>query len=103
MVYYKWGQGNRHTTFALEDKVDTGNRFFIQKNREVLDYDNFGSVHDKLSILGAEAVIETIHIINSGNFTLQGLGMLWLHLLPKINKGKNWLNPLDKLVLILIT
>lgn len=57
------------TTFALEDKVDTGN-IFIQKKLEILDKDNFGTVHDKLSVLGAEVVIETVDLIESGSFTL---------------------------------
>jgi methionyl-tRNA formyltransferase len=57
------------TTFALADKVDIGN-IFIQKKIEILDKDNFGTIHDKLSIIGAEAVIETIDLINSGNFIL---------------------------------
>jgi methionyl-tRNA formyltransferase len=73
------------TTFALEDKVDTGN-IFIQKKLEILDNDNFGAVHDKLSILGAEAVMETIELINSGNFTLQDQDDTLASPAPKINK-----------------
>ena len=73
------------TTFALEDKVDTGN-IFIQKRIEVLDEDNFGSVHDKLSVIGAEVVIETIDLINSGNFILQYQDDTQASLAPKINK-----------------
>jgi methionyl-tRNA formyltransferase len=73
------------TTFALEDKVDTGN-IFIQKKIEILDKDNFGTVHDKLSIIGAEAVIETIDLINSGKFTLQDQDDNLASHAPKINK-----------------
>ena len=73
------------TTFALEDKVDTGN-IFIQKKIEILDKDNFGVVHDKLSIIGAEAVIETIDLINSGKFTLQDQDDTLASPAPKINK-----------------
>ena len=73
------------TTFALEDKVDTGN-IFIQKKIEVLDDDNFGSIHDKLSIIGADAVIETIDLINSGSFTLQDQEDTLASPAPKINK-----------------
>jgi methionyl-tRNA formyltransferase len=73
------------TTFALEDKVDTGN-IFIQKKIEILDKDNFGAVHDKLSIIGAETVIETIDLINSGNFTLQDQDDTLASPAPKINK-----------------
>lgn len=73
------------TTFALEDKVDTGN-IFIQKKIEILDKDNFGTVHDKLSIIGAELVIETIDLINSDNFTLQDQDVTLASPAPKINK-----------------
>ena len=73
------------TTFALEDKVDTGN-IFIQKKIEILDNDNFGAIHDKLSIIGAGAVIETIDLINLGNFTLQDQDSTLASPAPKINK-----------------
>ena len=73
------------TTFALEDKVDTGN-IFIQKKLEILDKDNFGKIHDKLSIIGADAVIETIDLINSGNFTLLGQDNTLASSAPKIVK-----------------
>ena len=73
------------TTFALEDKVDTGN-IFIQKKIEILDKDNFGTIHDKLSIIGAEAVMETIDLINSGKFTLQDQDDTLASPAPKINK-----------------
>jgi methionyl-tRNA formyltransferase len=73
------------TTFALEDKVDTGN-IFIQKKIEILDKDNFGTIHDKLSIIGAEAVMETIDFINSGKFTLQDQDDTLASPAPKIKK-----------------
>ena len=73
------------TTFALEDKVDTGN-IFIQKKLTILDEDNFGTVHDKLSVLGAETVLETIHLINSNNFTLQNQDDSLASPAPKITK-----------------
>ena len=73
------------TTFALEDKVDTGN-IFIQKKIEILDNDNFGVIHHKLSIIGADAVIETIDLINLGNFTLQDQDSTLASTAPKINK-----------------
>ncbi len=57
------------TTFALEDKVDTG-KLYIQRRIEIEDDDDFGKMHDKLSDLGAQAVLETINLIESGNFEL---------------------------------
>lgn len=55
------------TTFSLEEKVDTGN-IYLQKKMDITDDDDFGSVHDRLSILGAEAVVETIDLIVSNIF-----------------------------------
>ena len=83
------------TTFALEEKVDTGN-IFIQKKIQILDKDNFGSIHDKLSIIGAEVVIETIDIINSGKFTLHNQDDALTSPAPKINKESgliDWYKP----------
>jgi methionyl-tRNA formyltransferase len=58
------------TTFALEDKVDTGN-YYIQKKIAILAEDNYGTIHDKLSITGADAVVATINLIDSGIYTLK--------------------------------
>jgi len=57
------------TTFFLQDKVDTGN-IILQKEIHIDDEDDFGSLHDKMSILGADLVIQTIDLIESGNFTV---------------------------------
>lgn len=50
------------TTFALEEKVDTGN-IIIQEKIQIDKEDNFGSLHDKLSDLGAKAVLKTVDLI----------------------------------------
>ncbi len=57
------------TTFKLERQVDTGN-IYLMKETEIEDDDDMGSLHDKLSFMGAEAVLETVNMIDSGNFTL---------------------------------
>ena len=79
------------TTFALEDKVDTGN-IFIQKKIEISDNDNFGSVHDKLSIIGANAVMETIDLISSHKFALHNQDNSLSTPAPKINKEHGFIN-----------
>lgn len=53
------------TTFSLEDKVDTGN-IYLQKKIAILPEDNFGTLHDKLSLLGAEVVLDTVNEIENG-------------------------------------
>jgi methionyl-tRNA formyltransferase len=57
------------TTFALEEKVDTGN-IYLQEKIEIEKEDNFGSLHDKLSILGADVVLRTVNLIESENYIL---------------------------------
>lgn len=57
------------TTFKLAEKVDTGN-IYLKKKIIISDNDNFGTLHDKLADLGAEAVLETINKIESGDVEL---------------------------------
>lgn len=54
------------TTFFLKDKVDTGN-MILQNKIKIEPNDNAGIIHDKLSELGAETVLETVRLIESGN------------------------------------
>ncbi len=53
------------TTFFLEDQVDTGN-IILQEILTIEDDDDFGSVHDKMMILGAHAVMNTNDVIEAG-------------------------------------
>jgi len=54
------------TTFFLENKVDTGN--IILREPIIIDPDdNFGTLHDKMSIAGAGLVLRTIGLIETGN------------------------------------
>ena len=54
------------TTFFLEKKVDTGN-VILQQKIPILPDDNAGSLHDKLSELGAEVVMKTIDLIDKSD------------------------------------
>lgn len=53
------------TTFYIKEKVDTGN-IILQKKIFISEDDNAGILHDKLSLLGAEAILETVSLIESG-------------------------------------
>ncbi len=73
------------TTFMLESKVDTGN-IILQKKINIDDDDDFGSLHDKMSELGAKVVVETVRIIEDGNFVLKKQDDSSASLAPKITK-----------------
>ncbi len=87
------------TTFKLEEKVDTGN-IYLQKEIPILDEDNLGTIHDKLSELGAEAVFESVNMIESGNYNLLPQNNLEATPAPKITKetGKiDWNNSAEEI------
>jgi len=73
------------TTFFLEEKVDTGN-IILQEKIRIDDNDDYGSLHDKLSLLGAEATIKTIDLIETGNFKLIAQNDSLATPAPKISK-----------------
>ncbi|MBN1300410.1 MAG: methionyl-tRNA formyltransferase [Melioribacteraceae bacterium] len=87
------------TTFFLEDKVDTGS-IILKKYLLIDDKDNFGTLHDKMAKLGAEAVVETIDMIENGNVELQPQDNRLATPAPKITKEMcsiNWNNPAQKI------
>lgn len=52
------------TTFFLTHDIDTG-KIIMQRKTPVTDNDNAGTVHDKLMIMGADLVVETVEAIAS--------------------------------------
>lgn len=73
------------TTFALENKVDTGN-VYIQEKIVIEDSDDFGTLHDKLSSMGAEVVLRTVDLIESGNYNMLPQNDALASPAPKITK-----------------
>lgn len=87
------------TTFKLAEKVDTGN-IYLQEKVPIYPDDNFGTLHDKLSLLGAEAVLETVNRIESGNAKPQKQDDQLATPAPKITKEImmiNWNLPAVKI------
>jgi len=83
------------TSFKLEEKVDTGN-IYLMKECVIEDSDDFGSLHTKLSMLGAECVLETVNLIETGSFVLQKQNDALATPAPKITKEMgeiNWNKP----------
>ena len=73
------------TTFKLEEKVDTGN-IYLQEKLIIEEKDDLGSVHNKMSLLGAEVVLKTVDLIGSGKFELQTQDDSLASPAPKITK-----------------
>lgn len=56
------------TTFFIDDKIDTG-AMILKKETPINDDESAGELHDRLMAIGAEAVLETLELIASGNVT----------------------------------
>jgi methionyl-tRNA formyltransferase len=87
------------TTFFLEDKVDTGN-IILQAELPIEEEDNLGTIHDKMSLLGAEVVLETVNLIEAGKVKLKKQNEALASPAPKITKelGKiDWNNTAKKI------
>lgn len=53
------------TTFFMDEGMDTGD-LILQRSMPITRDDSFGSLHDKLSHLGAEVLLETLRLIGKG-------------------------------------
>ena len=54
------------TTFFIDDKIDTG-AMILNKEIKISPNENAGELHDRLMLLGSEAVVETLSLIEKGN------------------------------------
>ncbi|MDI9257443.1 methionyl-tRNA formyltransferase [Flavobacterium sedimenticola] len=56
------------TTFFIDDKIDTG-AMILSKETTIYPEENAGELHDRLMVLGSEAVVETLQLIAHGSVT----------------------------------
>ncbi|MFT5762026.1 MAG: methionyl-tRNA formyltransferase, partial [Polaribacter sp.] len=54
------------TTFFIDDKIDTG-EIILQKEINIKEDEIVGELHDRLMYLGADLVLETLHLIKEDN------------------------------------
>lgn len=73
------------TTFKLAEKVDTGN-IYLQKKLPIFPEDNFETLHDRMSELGAKMVLDTVNLIDGGNYELKPQDDSLASPAPKITK-----------------
>ncbi|HSL89371.1 MAG TPA: methionyl-tRNA formyltransferase [Ignavibacteriaceae bacterium] len=73
------------TTFKLAEKVDTGN-IFLQEKLPIFPEDNFETLHDRMSELGAKMVLDTVDLIDSGSYDLKPQDDSLASPAPKITK-----------------
>ncbi|MCD6117599.1 methionyl-tRNA formyltransferase [bacterium] len=55
------------TTFFLNERVDTG-EIILQQKVEIGESETAGELHDKLSLIGSGLLLETVNLIENGDF-----------------------------------
>ncbi|MFZ2324008.1 MAG: methionyl-tRNA formyltransferase [Ignavibacteriaceae bacterium] len=73
------------TTFKLAEKVDTGN-IYLQEKVKINPDDNFETLHDRMSLIGAQLVLKTVQLIENGNCELKQQDDSLASPAPKITK-----------------
>ncbi|MCF0177234.1 MAG: methionyl-tRNA formyltransferase, partial [Bacteroidales bacterium] len=74
------------TTFMIDEQIDTGAILFNEVC-QIEDYDDAGSLHDKLMIMGAQMVVKTAEAMVMGSVKpKQQANYKNLHSAPKITK-----------------
>ncbi len=90
------------TTFFIQKEIDTGN-IILTRKLPILPSDDAGTLHDKLMIAGGEVVLETLKLIETGNFDAQRQDNLLPEVLnpaPKIFKNDCRINWADQCIKI---
>ena len=85
------------TTFMLDKEIDTG-KILLQKEIEIKENDDVGSLHDRMMGKGAKLVAETVDLIATENYAVKSQNKLTSNILelkpaPKIFKNDckiNW-------------
>jgi len=86
------------TTFFLQDKVDTGN-IIIQRKVRIDEDETAGTLHDKLSYIGKEVVLDTVRRIEADDIGVFPQDDALASPAPKIFKEDckiNWDAPVEK-------
>lgn len=73
------------TTFKIQHEIDTGH-IALQKEVEILPTDTAGTLHDKLKIIGAELMLQTVQLIEKNQLQLQPQPNSNISYAPKITK-----------------
>lgn len=73
------------TTFFLDEKVDTG-KIILQKKIGIGENETAGEMAERLSVLGADAVVETIRMIERGEVEVVEQETALATKAPKISK-----------------
>ena len=89
------------TTFFINERIDHGD-IILKEEVMISDDDDFGSLYDKLSIIGSEVLLKTIKIVVGGKLVIhKQVETKNLNVAPKLNSIStriNWNDSIDKIL-----
>ncbi|MEI6847477.1 MAG: methionyl-tRNA formyltransferase [Chlorobiaceae bacterium] len=83
------------TTFFLQKRVDTGN-IILREKTSIAPDENATELAGRLSVIGAKAVVDTLHLIASGQVEVSGQDEAYASKAPKLNRDNTrivWSQP----------
>jgi methionyl-tRNA formyltransferase len=83
------------TTFFLQQRVDTGN-IIMQEKTSVTSDENAADLARRLSVIGARVVVDTLHLIASGNVVVSSQDEALASRAPKLTRENSrivWSQP----------
>jgi methionyl-tRNA formyltransferase len=90
------------TTFFLNNEIDCGD-IILQRKVDILPNENTGELYNRLKVLGADAALETLSLVEKGDLKPQPQSSIenkTLKLAPKIHKEDtiiNWNAPAESI------
>ena len=87
------------TTFFINEKIDTGS-ILLQESVTISSRDTMGDLHDSLKKLGSQLIINTIKLLESGNYTAIIQPIEEKKPAPKLNKNNcqiDWSDSLENI------
>lgn len=93
------------TTFKLKHEIDTGD-ILLQKSFQIGEDETTGEVHDRMKLIGAQLLVETVKGLAAGNLqkvdqsAVSSGPLVHLHHAPKIFTETcriNWNNPVNRI------
>ena len=86
------------TTFKIQHKIDTGD-VLLQRELPIGPDDTAGDVHDRMMLEGAELVLDTVRLLEGGNYSLQEQDAALATPAPKIFRDDcriDWARPAQR-------
>lgn len=79
------------TTFFIDEKIDTGEIILNQKIK-IGNEETAGELHDRMMIIGAQTIVDTVELIRKGEATPQPQPKKAIKKAPKISKQDGLIN-----------